>query len=397
MIRTKVNNSGHGTQMSGKDVMGKEPEAAPPLEKHPLEKETKEAHHMAPPQEKAQAAPQTMRCLYPLQAHVTKQIRFAKVFHEEFIKNNKFFKTKYSLKKVHVDRRAETLDIKGQHTKVWVFLSFMHQWMADRKPPEQGTTGATKGTATPVTKVATNKVNPVFLGSGTFGKAYLVHHRSGKAVMKTSNHAVTKPFANEWGVMNHLNGAGGAPRLLGESLKPAGKVATTLLMEYCGQTTFWQSVRSNKYSHSGFLQILYMVGIQLKEIHLKDTIHNDLKTNNVVLSDDVNPENGLPKKVHIIDFGNALPSGDFPGFKVKGFENYPHLAPELAGEAKCSPVTDTYSFGYMLKTTLQFLNIKHKSFENLSKSAMDTNPETRMSLNDILEEYAHLLTHFALG
>ena len=90
----------------------------------------------------------------------------------------------------------------------------------------------------------------------------------------------------------------------------------------------------------------------LKAIHHSGFLHNDQKTNNVLVEGQGNHFSAV-----IIDFGKAcsLQKGIYyklksAGAKKSHLQCYKHLAPELVfGEAPQSVCTDTYSAGYLIQ------------------------------------------------
>ena len=75
----------------------------------------------------------------------------------------------------------------------------------------------------------------------------------------------------------------------------------------------------------------------LAHIHSKGFLHCDLKSNNVLVTDNHG---------HIIDFGKACNSA-FPPAKKYTF-HYPHIAPEVLNGTSCSKASDVYSLGKIL-------------------------------------------------
>lgn len=75
--------------------------------------------------------------------------------------------------------------------------------------------------------------NKAKLGQGSYGKVTLVQWEDSKAVLKVGHNAsVLDSFRHEAEYLQKLDGAGGAPRLLG-----LGQDPPALLMTYCGHKT----------------------------------------------------------------------------------------------------------------------------------------------------------------
>lgn len=92
-------------------------------------------------------------------------------------------------------------------------------------------------------------------------------------------------------------------------------------------------------------------------IHQKGYLHNDLKCDNVVLSDCI-PSSGISPSVWpiIVDFGKARCMQSPRRYKLTEIEKkeyhekYSHLAPELvSGLCPQSASTDVYSLGHIIK------------------------------------------------
>ncbi|XP_064115062.1 triadin-like [Macrobrachium nipponense] len=145
------------------------------------------------------------------------------------------------------------------------------------------------------------------LGSGCYGTAYKVLHKGKEAVLKVANEdlrQVRAAFKKEAKTLKDLQGAGGAPILLGTCSKP-----TAILMDYCCGKEFYSFIYDSKTLPSRALQALPDIARRLHEIHLAGYIHVDLKTDNVMVNKQVQPR--------IIDFGLAVKRGT----KIKVWPN----------------------------------------------------------------------------
>lgn len=125
--------------------------------------------------------------------------------------------------------------------------------------------------------------------------------------------------------------------------------------------TFHQYLRNERlystHKHpQDWARILLGVCNGLKAIHMKGYLHNDLKCNNIVLSDIVPKSNKAPPVWPIIiDFGKARPMKDPKMYKLTEVEKkeylkaYTHLAPELLlGSCPQSVFTDVFSLGQII-------------------------------------------------
>ena len=85
----------------------------------------------------------------------------------------------------------------------------------------------------------------------------------------------------------------------------------------------------------------------LATIHSQGIIHNDIKTDNVII------ENA--KTVKIIDLGLSRSVCDTKVSSVKNRDNYPWIAKEVAtGEHPPSTHSDMYAFGYMMQKVMKY-------------------------------------------
>lgn len=194
------------------------------------------------------------------------------------------------------------------------------------------------------------------LGSGTYGTAYLLPYKDGKAVLKVSPVCERKVVKEEYSILQGLDGAGGAPRVYGHALGENPKI----LMEYCGKETLGSALAHGKYGNITGLSLLLQVGRRLEEVHEKGIVHNDLKTNNIVVSDEIDEFTRLPQ-VSIIDYGMA--SKVYSLRKFSGTQNkYPWMAPELfkKGGISSHPSSDMYSYCYALLNAMNTLNLRWK-------------------------------------
>lgn len=94
-------------------------------------------------------------------------------------------------------------------------------------------------------------------------------------------------------------------------------------------------------------------------IHAQRALHNDLKCDNIVLSDHIPQGNGKKQKVKlwptIIDFSKACPEEDgkkyhlLPNHREEYKSRYSHIAPDLIdGRVTQSVFSDVYSFGRVI-------------------------------------------------
>ncbi|XP_064087327.1 aurora kinase A-like [Macrobrachium nipponense] len=213
------------------------------------------------------------------------------------------------------------------------------------------------------------------LGSGAYGTAYKVLHKGKQAVLKVAIDdlwQVRAAFRNEAKTLQELQGAGGAPMLLGTCSKPAA-----ILMDYCCGEEFYSFIYDSKTLPSLALQALPDIARRLHEIHLAGYIHADLKTDNVMVNKQVQPR--------IIDFGLAVKKGK----KIKVWPNmsdsiYP---PEYTRGAPAQPWGDVYSMGCLVDDTIYALyDDIPKDYENIINMAKNKNPKLRPTVPELVEQ-----------
>ncbi|XP_064087328.1 probable serine/threonine-protein kinase DDB_G0267514 [Macrobrachium nipponense] len=213
------------------------------------------------------------------------------------------------------------------------------------------------------------------LGSGAYGTAYKVLHKGKPAVLKVAIEdlwQVRAAFRNEAKTLQELQGAGGAPMLLGTCSKP-----TAILMDYCCGQEFYSFIYDSKTLPSLALRALPDIARRLQEIHLAGYIHADLKTDNVMVNEQVQPR--------IIDFGLAVKKGR----KIKIGQNISDsiYAPEYTRGAPAQPWGDVYSMGCLVDDTIYALyDDIPKDYENIIKMAKNINPKLRPTVPELVDQ-----------
>nr|XP_045588819.1 serine/threonine-protein kinase CTR1-like [Procambarus clarkii] len=209
------------------------------------------------------------------------------------------------------------------------------------------------------------------LGSGTYGRVVLVNWHGEQAALKVANHAsAAKSFKREASVLSELKGAGGAPLLLAVSQdRPA------LLTTYKGDTNVDKILCQPRYD---VVQIGFKIGLKLLHVHTKGYVHNDIKSNNVMIE-------GSPDhpKISVIDFGLSCKSGEV--VLTKGDpEDYPLYAPELLAGEPSTFSSDVFQYGRLMQEILEVTGTKDPVLVNLFQEATLSNQEWRPSLPNLL-------------
>lgn len=150
--------------------------------------------------------------------------------------------------------------------------------------------------------------------------------------------------------------------------------------------TFTSLVLKHDHLQNEWCRIVYECSDALLYIHSKGYLHNDLKGDNVIISDDNNPLHPV-----IIDFGKSttLSKGKLYKLSQRDQDKYrkyhKHIAIEvIRGTHPQSQASDIYAFGLLLS-----LLCKHKPNEDLCKLAVwciKGNPEKRPQTQQLATE-----------
>lgn len=152
------------------------------------------------------------------------------------------------------------------------------------------------------------------IGSGTFGTCFLGHYRGIKVVIKEYNNRhkdaecnhlkLQQEAAYETRVIEKLGDNPGILLLFGVMLK---QKPVSLVLQFYGDgmesTSLYKAARRREITEiDQWKAIICKISDALQHIHDRKLIHNDLKSNNVVLEKDVN----LQVNPVIIDFGKSV-------------------------------------------------------------------------------------------
>ncbi|CAB4008907.1 serine threonine- kinase [Paramuricea clavata] len=121
-------------------------------------------------------------------------------------------------------------------------------------------------------------------------------------------------------------------------------------------------------------------------MHKKGFLHNDLKGDNVLLSNDNNAIHPV-----IIDFGKCRSITNPKRYSLRAKEQrkyskyHRHIAPELIeGTHPQSCESDIYSYGYLLTQITRSITKNHTVLDNISIACVRRNPLKRPTLSDII-------------
>nr|XP_045605958.1 serine/threonine-protein kinase atg1-like [Procambarus clarkii] len=211
------------------------------------------------------------------------------------------------------------------------------------------------------------------LGSGAHGEVALVKWKGKPAALKVANSpSSSETIASEAEVLSLLRGTGGAPLLLGVANEPPA-----LLLTYKGGQTLGDLYENPLYINS-LIDVGLQIGAKLLEIHEAGFVHNDIKSNNIMVEGP--PQN---PEVSIIDFGFAC-ANNVNVFIEADPECPAAYAPEVLRQECSTYASDVYSYGVLMQEILQASPAQQPSLEQVFREATHPNPKRRPSLRILL-------------
>ena len=205
------------------------------------------------------------------------------------------------------------------------------------------------------------------LGEGAFGTVYLATNRqTGEkvAVKKISKkHTSDEGFQREMNALLHLRKAGGHPNICSlEENFNEGRFYYVILSLVSGGEMFDHLVKQGAYSEADAARLVREVASALSFIHGLDTVHGDLKPENLMLSTE-NPSDAVIK---LVDFGCAQVSSEDSTFagtpeEIGSVDKTPaYCPPEVLDprnkNAKMDPSMDMWALGVILYIMLTGLH-----------------------------------------
>lgn len=265
-----------------------------------------------------------------------------------------------------------------------------------------GSTSKTKKSDKTRTRVSAplKEINPsevvkseIFLGCGSFGTCYLAYYRGISVAVKEfkpqqsrSQDEITQEVLREAQMIGQLGDHRGLPLLFGVITK---SLPLRLITQFHGKnnscSTLHKVIKKGTLDKPSWLGILKKIMEALNHMHKAGVVHNDIKSNNVVLEKPGEQWNPV-----IIDFGkarhiaNPKPLMDLsPSAQEEYRRSYPHIAPEIVtGKGQQSVASDVFSFG---KIALKILNLLPTATElslKVAKKLTSDDPAKRPSLNE---------------
>ena len=249
---------------------------------------------------------------------------------------------------------------------------------------------------TPTLNAGLKEINPEFLeccptpiGSGSYGDCYFGKYRGGiEVVVKrartrdkhSDNKRVIKEMVHEGQIISALGDHEGLPLLYGMITKTQ---PMALVLQFHGNNkkalTLYKAAEEKLLLQCQCLHIFNKICTTMTYVHSKGFLHNDIKSNNVVLEERDNEHGYSPI---VIDFGKSKMISSYSEKTLipRGRQKH-YLAPEVVLSGKESTASDVFSLGYMLKCiSLQL------GFNNVARSlivkACKENPSERTTLDE---------------
>ena len=156
--------------------------------------------------------------------------------------------------------------------------------------------------------------------------------------------------------------------------------------------TLYQAANTNMISISECIEIVVEICFALNHVHLRGFLHNDIKTNNVVI--EFKPESDKYTPI-LIDFGKSTKASvNLPPCAKRqrtDQHNRSYLAPEVSKYGQYSTASDVYSMGCMFKGVSKIMGFYHK-VRFAIKNAAKENLHDRSRLDQLVNELAGI--HF---
>ena len=236
------------------------------------------------------------------------------------------------------------------------------------------------------------------LGQGTFGMCYLAHYRGIMVAVKEfklqksrSTAQMKREVIHEAKMICHLGDHRGLPLLFGVVTK---SVPLRLITQFHGTKRQSITLRKGlkhlkeKLDKPCWLDILKNIIKALDHVHGVSVLHNDLKSDNVLLEKREEKWNPV-----IIDFGKARfistpkPLMSLSSSAQERYHKlYPHIATEIVqGTGQQSVASDVFSLGRMALAVLDLLPTATAISLRSAKRATSDDPAKRPSLKEMLD------------
>lgn len=267
------------------------------------------------------------------------------------------------------------------------------------KPPKKARAIA------PPTEISPSSVSvsTKLLGAGSYAKCYLASYRGLDVVSKEitvkalknetrgeAESRVRQELVYEARIIRKLGDHQGVPLVFGVCSESA---PFRMILQFHGDRSRLESLTINRALSERiiedkkiWLEIVKKFAEALLHIHEVGFLHNDLKSNNVIL--DIVKQSFNPV---IIDFGKSLPMSGLKGPKILSEEKqkkyrkeFPHIAPEIVtGKRGQSVKSDIYSFGRVVNSIFSKAKLGH--VPEVVRRTLSEDPEKRPVLQEVLK------------
>ena len=262
--------------------------------------------------------------------------------------------------------------------------------------------------------------NQEIIGKGKFGIVYLgIHKKTGKKVaIKVINKCLLKTeedkelLKNEIDIMKLCN----HPNIIKLLDHFENSEYIYIIMEYLAGGTLTQYIKKRyfNFSENQASNIIYQIGNGIKYLHNYGIIHRDLKTDNIMLTED--NDTGIIK---IIDFGLSKIISSNENL-IDGYGTLNFTAPEVLTRDPYNKEIDIWNLGiilfYMLTGHFPFEGIKEEiiakkivyqelefnseewetrsqKVKNLIEKCLEKKPSNRININEFLK-HSWFKSHF---
>ncbi|XP_042218886.1 casein kinase I-like [Homarus americanus] len=223
------------------------------------------------------------------------------------------------------------------------------------------------------------------VGQGVFGVVSLVPWENGFAILKVmKTNCPDQTFQKEKRFLEILQGAGGAPLLLGVCSSPKAIVIT-----FRGHNTLRYVLQHRPLPDWYLAYIAFLLGFRLQEVHAAGVIHRDIHVYNVLVT--VPQDLSMPW-VSIIDYGLAT-------MNYSVLDNMPDGAYRCELTDLCgglgrtsSPSPDISALGELLNYIFQKMSVMPESAKEVVEMARTDRDTKQATLDEIVSKLYWILS-----
>ena len=233
------------------------------------------------------------------------------------------------------------------------------------------------------------------IGSGTYGDCFLAEYRGIKVVIKEmkrrdesrkESKRCKKEVIHEAIVLNSLGDNEGLPFLLGSCTETE---PYSLVIQFYGtgeeSLTLHKAIKDKMLPRTSTVETFVRICNTLEFIHTKGYLHNDLKTNNVLL--EIRNDGFRPI---IIDFGKSRPITKSVQSGQHRLSSADYIAPEVRNGLKETTASDVYSLSKMLDRAVYRRSFE-LSFSRIIRKTTNQSHLERPSVHEIINQHKNVL------